>query len=58
MRHGVTGVTQICHASVSHGLPRNYAVGAAQQCPDLVDGGASDVRSAVRKTLYRLPRDK
>jgi len=51
-------VTQTLSCISQPRLRRNYAVGAAQQCPDLVDGGASDVRSAVRKTLYRLPRDK
>ena len=49
VRHGVTCVTQTLSCISQPRLRRNYAVGAAQQGPGFVDGGSSEVRSAVRK---------
>ena len=59
VRHGVTGVPQVRHASVSRSLRRSYPVGAATDAAivsGLVDGGSAEVRSAVRKKCCTVRR--
>ena len=61
VRHGVTGVPQVRHASVSRSLRRSYAVGAATDAAMRpVSSMAFRFERAIRgaqKMLYRSPRD-
>ena len=60
VRHGVTGVPQVRHASVSRSLRRSYAVGAAADvamCPASMAFRFERAIRGAQKMLYRSPRD-